>query len=231
MTGNWELVDKPILHVGLLHTWDIHPDFLLSMMQLRKPRGIVNYDFQHDKPYDMARNTVAKNALDEGAEWVLFWDTDVLPPPDAVEKLLTRNQPIIGGLYFRRHPSPFPEVFRLVNGVQFEPLDARRLPVGLIEVDGIGAGFLLVHRRVFEALAPEVKVLKMGTLPTALELPEFFKWSLFEPPYSSEDLYFCTLAKKKGFRIMCDTGISCGHIIKTHAIKNGRIEWTQLEGA
>mgnify|MGYP001559767756 FL=1 len=62
----------------------------------------------------------------------------------------------------------------------------------LIEVDGVGAGCLLVHRRVFEAI----------------EKP-YFQCNPGTP--IGEDFYFCRKAQAAGFKIYVDPGILCGH--------------------
>ena len=215
--------------VGILHTWSLHPDFMLGAMRLEK-RGTWDWMYEHDVPWDLGRNKVADHCLKSGAEWCLFMDSDIIPPVDGFMRLMSHNLPIVAGLYWRRHPDLFPEVFKKVNPEQFKPLDLNEIHMDLNRVDGVGAGFLLVHRRVFEALKNDVPKLKMGTLPGSMELYEFFKWSIFQPPWCSEDLYFCHKATEKGFPIYFDHEVACGHIISTMMVNGtGRFDWTPLE--
>ncbi len=62
----------------------------------------------------------------------------------------------------------------------------------LIECDGIGAGCLLIHRRVFEAMEKPYFRCNPGT-------------------FIGEDFYFSRKAQEKGFKIFVDPGILCGH--------------------
>ncbi len=62
----------------------------------------------------------------------------------------------------------------------------------LIESDGVGAGCLLIHRRVFDAI----------------EKP-YFKCN--PNTFIGEDFYFCRKVREAGFKIYLDPGILCGH--------------------
>ncbi len=204
------------------------------MLRLQKaPFGkttSLQYSWRHDGPYDHSRNVAAKECLESGAEWLFFIDSDVLVPQHTLERLLMHRLPIVGGLYYRRHPNTHAEVFRFAPGsTQLDPIPDYSLQPGLNEVDGIGCGCLLIHRRVFEALIPRVKKLTIPSGGTNFEMYEFFKYSIAEPPFTSEDLTFCILAREAGFKIYCDTTISCGHILSTMQLKDGRPQWTPLE--
>jgi len=63
---------------------------------------------------------------------------------------------------------------------------------GIIECDGVSAGCLLIHKRVFDAL----------------EKP-YFKCS--EGKNNGEDFYFCRKAQLAGFKIYFDPSVLCGH--------------------
>lgn len=218
---------------GILHTWSMHPDFLLSLLRLRK-RGNILYRFEHDKPFDLGRNMVSKECLDSGAEWCFFLDSDLVLPNDALEKLLRHNLPIVGGLYWRRHPQVFPEMFRFKPGTNsFEPFKQHEIRPGLNKVDGTGAGCLLVHRRVFESLKSVVRERELPVGGKTTKFHEFFRWTIgdTEGDYrqTSEDLYFSAIARRKGFEIYVDASVQCTHILSTIGIKNGAYKWLPLE--
>ena len=69
----------------------------------------------------------------------------------------------------------------------------------LVECDGVGGGFTIIRREVFEALAPP-------DVPESKQL--FFEYR----NDSSEDLFFCKHAREAGFRIAVDTRVTIGHI-------------------
>ena len=65
----------------------------------------------------------------------------------------------------------------------------------LIECDGIGAGCILVHRRVLDAIEPP--------------------WFQYNPDtFIGEDFYFCRKVQAAGFKIFVDPGVVCGHRAK-----------------
>lgn len=122
-------------------------------------------------PWDVARNSIVDKFLDVGARWLFFLDSDVLCPEHALERLMSHNVPIVGGLFYRRHLDrpgmvAHPAIWKLVPaGVKvtcsacqavhttkegkYQPI-LNPPPNRLIEVDTQGAGCLLIHRRVFE---------------------------------------------------------------------------------
>lgn len=99
--------------------------------------------------------------------------------------LLRRNRPHGTMLYVAEKGDPYN--LDLWREARPEPHER-----GLIEVDGIGASFILIRRRVFDALCQ----------------PYFNHNGNF-----SEDLTFCCAARKAGFRIWCDLDLRVGHLI------------------
>ena len=179
--------------------------------------------------YDLA---TSNEKFVAGVGGFLVHNTDVIPPPQALERLLGHNLPIVGALYWRRHPKIYPEIFRFRTGTtQLDPIPETELQFhpALIEVDGIAAGFLLIHRRVFESLKDKVKKLVIPSEGTNYELYEFFKYAASDPPYVSEDLFFCIIARTANFKIYADASIECGHLSPTVMVKGGKIGWTPLE--
>ena len=234
MAGSWEVTSGHI-QVSILHTWDMHPDFVLSMLRMQKaPFGKpvrVSYNWQHGMPFDLGRNLAAKEFLNSDAEWLFFVDSDIIMPPRVLEMLLEHNMPIVGGLYWRRHPPTHPMAYKFKegSGTQMDPLQINQISPMLTEVDGIGAGCLLIHRRVFEALKNSVRKMIIPHEGYNTEVYEFFKYAATEPPYLSEDLYFSLICRLANFKIYVDASVNCGHIVSTAMLKDGQVKWTPLE--
>lgn len=138
---------------------------------------------------------VPPSSLELGATHLLFWDDDVIPPPDGLYRLLAHDVDIVSGFYTTRHAPVTPVAFRLTEGGSYQSIE--EFHDGLQEVDGIGAGFVLIKRRVFEQMEPP--------------------WFQFicTPDVRrniSEDLYFCRMAQQAGFRIHLDFDVQCQHI-------------------
>jgi len=194
MSGAWE--NKPKLIIAIPHTGHVTMAWALAFRQLDHPPAL--YCLNRGIPLDIARNELASEVFKHDAEWLFFLDSDIIPPRDAIIKLMSHNLDIVGGLYYKRMPPVHPAMWRLAPKPRPE---GKYIPImhfqkgQLIECDVIGMGCTLIHRRVLERL----------------EQP-YFKWTQWwKRDGVSEDFYFCEKAKEAGFRIYCDTSIICRH--------------------
>lgn len=154
-----------------------------------------------------ARNSIHDTFLEKSKATHLFMlDSDVLPPPDAIDRLLAHNLPMVGGWYRKK------ERFRVKNEngeevvlqrpvvYDYDKFDEtkgkhvyreRMEPgTGLEKVGGMGAGCWMIRRDVCE---------KVGKSPYALEL-------------GGEDLSFGKKVQEAGFDIYCDWTLACAHV-------------------
>jgi hypothetical protein len=199
MPGYWEI--KPTVFTAILYVDSVNFSWACGLRRLRlhgpEPVGYSGM------PYDMARNQAAMNCLDSGCDYLFFLDSDVVPPPDAVERLIARNVPVVSGVYARRSP---PETLpvAMINGQWLSP----RLPKNkLLDVHLVGAGCLLVKREVLKALPPldahrgkhwfDWRVDMRSTLPPGRAL--------------SEDYSFCVHCWEHGIPVKLDTSVRCVH--------------------
>jgi intein/homing endonuclease len=127
-----------------------------------------------------------------------FLDDDVMPPPDTIPRLIAHEKDIVSGLYFRRAEPIQPVMLRDGKPKPTFILDYQ--PGQVVEADLVGAGCLLIHRRVLEALQKNWFEWKLGRDD---EIPEEER--------ASEDFVFARKAKRAGFQIYVDTGIQCFH--------------------
>ncbi len=107
------------------------------------------------------RNSIVREFLAGPARWLLQVDSDMAFTPDELLMLLDACDPIrvpvlgafaLGsGQGFGPEVTPLVEAGHLADGSPV-PLDHREAH-GLVSVDYVGAGMLLVHRRVFQRLA------------------------------------------------------------------------------
>ena len=149
----WALPKGPKLMVGILHIGQASLDWAFSFREHRLPAG-TQFAFSSHLPYDVARNKCVKNALDAHAEWLMFWDTEVIPPPNGLELLLRHNQPIVQGLYYASVGNNMPEVMRRDPNGAFAAITGWP-PGSLVPVDTVATGFLLIHHRVLEKFQEE----------------------------------------------------------------------------
>lgn len=170
--------------------WDGAISFLL---QRDNPSGDGPADHLHQ--YQRARYLF----LDGPYEAMLVIESDIIPPPDALQRLAALECDLAYGCYqFRggnvsnilRRYYPWPEQARNVGeSIQVTPglwQAARRQ--GVIECSGSGLGCILIRRRVIEELPFE-----------AAPTPGFFDWDWTERCY------------RAGYRMMADMWTLCGH--------------------
>lgn len=162
--------------------------FMLTMLQTP-----VNTKIQPALTSDriLGRNKLAKIAIEEGMEWLLFIDDDHAFKHDLLLKLLKHDVPIVGSLYLQRMLPFSPVAYSHKDDDDFYmPIDLTELPEdGLVEVAAVGTGGMLVRTEVFRELE--------------------YPW--FEHGRASEDLIFCDRAREAGFPIYCDLNSRLGH--------------------
>ena len=157
--------------------------------------GETRTDFIVRMPVDMARNTFARRACEEGFTHILWIDSDMMFEPDLMERLaadLEAGYDIVTGLYFKRKLPPEPVIYKNLDfghgtsEIYFDyPQNA------LFPVAGCGFGGLMMKTEVVADTE--------------------------EPPFDlipgySEDLSFCIRMAEKGRKIGCDSRIKLGHL-------------------
>ena len=201
MTGAWELSQQESVLCAILHTDNTTVAWAFGLRNLIIPNGhAVGIA---GMPYDHARNTAAQEVLSKGFTWLFFLDSDVIPPRDAIVRLMAHRKPVISGVYSRRSP---PEAVPVIikNGGWYQgPLNC-----GVIEVDLVGAGCLLIHRSVLEKLPPLDERRGKRWFDWRVDMPH----SLPPGRALSEDFAFCVQCKDHGIPVLVDTSIECRHV-------------------
>ena len=148
-----------------------------------------------DKVHHVARNEIIEHFLKTDMNYLLFIDSDMIWEPDSLElayNLIQHPQvDIVTGIYFTKGAPHLPVIKKL-------DIDAGCYNIFVewgnqpFEVDGSGMGFMLISRKVLEAMKQPMCTWDGGF---------------------SEDLNFCLKAKKDhGFRIWAHPAIKLGHI-------------------
>lgn len=144
-----------------------------------------------------ARNMLAREAIESGADRVLWLDSDMVFGDDLMLRLgedLDAGWDMVCGLYFKRELPVTPVIYKRVemaNGV--EPY--RDYPKdSLFPVAGCGFG----------------AVMMTTDLLTRADTHKTGPFTLL--PHLSEDLSFCKRAADVGARMACDSRIKVGHV-------------------
>lgn len=114
----------------------------------------LGVDIIKGKPFDAQRNRQAASFLATRYEWLLFVDADIVPPEDAIDRLLLHDKAICGiaSLSFQ-FEEPFAVVLEKVPEVEYGYRQIAKLS-GLVQCDAIGLACCLIKREVFGRLQP-----------------------------------------------------------------------------
>ena len=181
------------------------------------------YLFNSNMPYDCARETITRSALEHGVKWLFFLDSDVCPVdmnvvPKLIELSKSKNLPVISGLYWakKRENVPIACAWNKINEdkeknmIQYSQLNIEQYlsQNALIPVDVAGAGCLLVKADVFKKLDESNP-----------KLP-FWEWGLSRRDHEgkplkqlSEDFFFMErLRTELNIQPHLSTLIKCDHV-------------------
>lgn len=190
---------------------------MMSLCWVAGAYGIQIINGTYDEhPISLSRNIACEEFVkSEKITHILFIDSDCVPNHDMLMKLLSHDVPIISGWYLSRQGSGLPVAFKiegqtpqsmseiLKDNTKFPKWRAYRLDEfltlpkdkkGLIQVDGVGAGALLIKR---EALSH-------------LSKPLFLEDSSQKYGYG-EDLWFSLNCKIAKTPIYVDLNCFCKH--------------------
>lgn len=158
-------------------------------------------------------NEITKEAWKWGCQKIIFMDIDQSFPFDTIPKLLTRNLPIVSGLYhLKKYPySPIAGwrkgkrgKYSYVNGKgEYWKENYSKFPDNenhLVEVDWTGIGCLMVDMDVFNKIR----------FPCFNDI-----WSKeYGVRKKGHDVVFSDAVKKAGYKIYVDTLVQCDHMGK-----------------
>lgn len=236
--------------LGLPHQGTVTMEWVLGILMLRH-RQETYYSFQRGMPIDIARNKICDKVIELKAQGVFFLDTDVVAPPDAIERLRGHNLPLVSGIYYRKQshdgvytPAMWARAPPGLKGGKFTPI--AEFPKGrLVDVEVVGMGCCWISRRLLEEW---IKCETCGQLmawtdehgermyfcqecKTEPRRIWWFYWSKerTEAPEDgmSEDFYFCQEAKRRGYKILVDTSVACKHI-GFFSVEDGHVREAQV---
>lgn len=148
-----------------------------------------------------SRNNLARQALASGAQYILWLDSDMVFPPDLLQRLMRHmddpSVDFVTAVYYRRSMPYTPVLYNKMEMVddvcEFE--ETLDLPDHPFEVAGCGFGGVLMRMNV------------------AIDVAAKNDGRMFDPLIGAgEDLSFCWRARKCGHKILCDPSIQMGHV-------------------
>jgi hypothetical protein len=142
---------------------------------------------------------------------LLFIDADIGFSPDAVLRLVAHNQPLVGATYAKKTRGPVQFAVSLLPR-------ALRTDAGLVEVNGLPGGFLMIRRDCAERMAGAYRDLAFDPQdgqaegePWRAHLFNIFGAELAERTRWSEDISFCRRWTAIGGKVWLDPYILLEH--------------------
>lgn len=183
----------------------VHTVFMKSLMGMNRV-GQTGFAFSCSSLVYDARNTLAKQAVTEGYDRVLWLDSDMDFQPDLLQKLsedMDEGRELVSGIYFKRKAPVKPVIYKSLGYYKNE--DERGVtPVAvsyedypkdsIFPIAACGFGGVLVTTDLIQRVGD-----KFG-------LP-------FSPIMGfGEDLSFCSRVTELGVEMFCDSRVKMGHV-------------------
>lgn len=171
---------------------------VVSLLRTAQKGAVEPFMVEGSLVYD-SRDAIAKFAVENGFDYVLYVDSDMVFDSEDLIKLMRHDADICSGLYVTRNGES--------NNVCYsEVITRRRFPsresklitdmatTGYGQISACGFGFCLIKIDVIKTLFKHYK-------------------SLFEPKWGvGEDVAFCLRAQKYGYKIFIDRDVKLGHV-------------------
>jgi hypothetical protein len=149
-----------------------------------------------------ARQELVEALVGQGVTHILWIDSDMSFPPDALIRLLEHNVPVVGINYSHRGLPPDYVAIKRID-VPSEKLATTDDSTGLESVEAVGFGLVLT------------RIDALRKLPPIADGPWFnHEWLKDAQQWVGEDVYFCKLLNAAGVPILVDHDLSkeCSHI-------------------
>ena len=150
---------------------------------------------------DIARNSMAKRALEHDCDYLFMVDSDTIVPTWALMSLVERGVDVCLGYYPRSDNQSLSSVVALGDDYsKCMPMDEIRAMkdggMGITQVRAGGMGCALINTRVFRALSKP-----------------WFKYVDHGDTQLGEDYYFCQQCAGSRIGVYLDLDVRCRHLI------------------
>ena len=157
----------------------------------------------YDSLVQRARNDLVRLALDGGYDTLFFIDSDVEWEPEWFFRLLERPEPIVGGALVKKFDKEGYTV-KILNKTLKYSEDKK-----LLEVDGVGTGFLKVDKFALE----ELWLASDPYTHDGINQRMIFNLLIDDDgDLISEDYVMCKKWQNLGYKVWLDPTITCNHI-------------------
>jgi choline kinase len=187
---------------GRIDVW--FANSLIATVKEAEKKGIFVHAIytSYDSLVQRARNSLVKLAIEGGYDDLFFIDSDTEWDPEWFFRFLDRPEPIIGGALVKKSDNEGYTV--KITDKQLKYSADKKL----LEVDGVGTGFMKVSRFAFEKLWNDASPYKSeGEIHRMV-----FDIQVQDGELISEDYIMCNKWKAMGYKVWLDPTITCNHI-------------------
>lgn len=168
--------------------------FVAALLNMRRV-GATKVSFLSNSLVYDARNLLTDEALETGADRVLFIDSDMGFQKDMMERLaadMDEGRDFVCGLYFRRRIPTVPILAKKVDGNLLTYIDYPKNQIFEVAAAGFGACMM------------STKMLR--------DVKEAFGAPFYPLNGEGEDYSFCAKARSLGYKLYCDSRIKVAHV-------------------
>jgi hypothetical protein len=183
------------LMIAVLNQGNVHTELVSRINNWffqNKYELMVSYP--NKKPITNNRNNIVLEFLNSGADYLMMIDGDIVPPLTALNLVDFELDVVAPLLFMYQENMIIPIVLERKPDGLYTTKDIRGQE-GLIEVDAVGSGCLVMSRKVLEKIRFPFK--------NTYDADGIKLYGL--------DIYFCQQAKKAGFKIYAHLDYPCKH--------------------
>lgn len=186
-----------------------------------------------------SRNILRKKVLDEGYDYFLSLEQDVIPPANVIETLLAHKKPIVSAVYYSYFPvlgkqELFPVAYRWLSTEEQEDMQKHKNilqkfnPALYQELQKNNFDFSKVRMKLTPKDVEQPQLLKvkqcgLGCVLIAREVLEKISFRIDQKTDGFDDATFCDDALAQRYELFLDTSVKCKHLIQERPWK-----WKEL---
>lgn len=183
----------------------VHTVFLKSILGLERV-GFVQYGLSCSSLIYDARNTLARQAIEEKYDRILWLDSDMDFTPDLLKRLsadMDEGRELVSGLYFKRKTPIKPVIYKEL-GYYHSDVDDSVTPTAVCYEDYPRDSIFPIAGCGFGAVLVSVDLVKRVAEKFGLPFSPIMGFG--------EDLSFCARVSQLGGQMYCDSGVKLGHV-------------------
>jgi len=188
---------------------DIHYiDSLLNTLEQSNAENIEIYPLFicYDSLIQRARNDLFATAYNSKVDALIFIDADIGWNPQDFFKLVKNDKDLIGGSYRKKTDNEESYVIKALDDKD-PSLNLGIDKDGLMEVAGLGCGFMKISRKAINSLWQSSKQYNSEKGDSRM----VFEVVCEDNDIISEDIYMCKKWRDLGNKVYLDTRITCTH--------------------